>query len=132
MKNPGLTSRLLQAGAHPFVQTTKGNTPAQVARKKGTVATLAVLLPSLEGISFKDAAAFEESYQAYKQRFSTRHQDAEELLAALELALQLGNADLAQAIQAKQASQNLLGQLIGKYPLAEEAIRDRFESMLKK
>ena len=131
MKNPGLTRRLLQAGAHPFVQTPKGNTPAQVARSKGKVATLAVLLPPLEGISFKDIAAFEETYQAYKQRFSTRHQDAEELLTALELALQVGDADLTQAIQAKQASQNLLGQLIDQYPLATDAIQARFESILR-
>ena len=131
MKNPGLTRCLLEAGAHPFVQTAKGNTPAQVARNKGNVATLAVLLPSLKKISFKDIAAFEESYQTYKQHFSTRHQDAGELLAALELALQLGDTDLTLAIQAKQASQNLLGQLIDKYTLAKEAIRDRFEGILK-
>ena len=42
----------------------------------------------------------------------------------------IGDGDLTIAIQAKQASQNLLEQLIGKYPLAEDAIRDRFESML--
>ncbi|MCG8340681.1 MAG: tetratricopeptide repeat protein, partial [Cytophagales bacterium] len=131
MENPSLTSLLLQAGAHPFVQTPKGNTPAQVARNKGKVATLAVLLPSLEGISFEDAAAFEETYQAYKQRFSTHHQGSEEPLAALALALQLGDADLTLAIQAKQASQNLLEQLIDQYPLAAETIQARFESILK-
>ena len=49
----------------------KGSPPAQVARNKGKVATLGVLLPSLEGISFEDIAAFEESYQSYKQRFPT-------------------------------------------------------------
>ena len=101
-----------------------------MARNKGNVATLAVLLPSLEGISFKDAAAFEDTYQAYKQRFSMHHQDAEELLRALELALQLGDADFL-AIQTKQASQNLLRQLIEQYPLAADAIQARFESMLQ-
>ena len=50
---------------------------------------------------------------------------------ALELALQLGDADLTLAIQAKQASQNLLGQLIEQYPLAADAIHARFESMLQ-
>ena len=100
----------------------QGNTLAQVARSKVKVATLGVLLPRVEGISFKDVAAFEETYQAYKQCFSRRHQDAGELLAAWELALQLGDADLTLAIQAKQTSQNLLEQLIGKYPLAAEAI----------
>ena len=109
----------------------KGSPPAQVARNKGNVATLAVLLPSLEGISFKDAAAFEDTYQAYKQRFSMHHQDAEELLRALELALQLGDADLILAIQAKQAFQNLLRQLIEQYPLAADAIQARFASMLQ-
>ena len=50
---------------------------------------------------------------------------------ALELALQLGDADLTLAIQGKQTSQNLLAQLIGKYPLAKEAIQARYEGMLK-
>ena len=72
----------------------QGNTPAQVARSKGKIATLGVLLPPVEGISFKDVATFEESYQAYKQRFSTPYPSAGELLAAWELALQLGDADL--------------------------------------
>ena len=40
----------------------------------------------------------------------------------LGLLIQPRDADLAQAIQAKQASQNLLGQLVGKYPLAEDAM----------
>ena len=109
----------------------KGSPPAQVARNKGNVATLGVLLPSLEGISFEDIAAFEESYEAYKQHFPTRHQNAEELLRAWELALQLGDADLTLAIQAKQASQNLLRQLIEQYPLAADAIQARFASMLQ-
>ena len=34
------------------------------------------------------------------------------------------------AIQAKQASENLLGQLIDQYPLAAGAIQARFESMM--
>ena len=93
-----------------------------MARSKGKIATLGVLLPPVEGISFKDVATFEESYQAYKQRFSTPYPSAGELLAAWELALQLGDADLTLAIQAKQTSQNLLRQLIEKYPLAAEAI----------
>ena len=109
----------------------KGSPPAQVARNKGKVATLAVLLPSLEGISFEDIAAFEESYEAYKQHFPTRHQDAGELLRALELALQLGDADLTLAIQGKQASPHILRQLIDQYPLAAEAIQARYESMLQ-
>ena len=65
-----------------------------MARSKGKIATLGVLLPPVEGISFKDVATFEESYQAYKQRFSTPYPSAGELLAAWELALQLGDADL--------------------------------------
>ena len=105
----------------------KGSPPAQVARNKGKVATLGVVLPRVEGSLYKDAAAFEESY---KERFSTRHQGSEELLRAWELALQLGDADFL-AIQTKQASQNLLRQLIEQYPLAADAIQARFASMLQ-
>ena len=67
VKNPTLTKALLDAGAHPFVQTPKGTTPAQAARSKGQVTTLALLLPHTSEFSFTDAATFEASYEAYVQ-----------------------------------------------------------------
>ena len=101
-----------------------------MARNQGKVATLAVLLPPLAGISFEDMAAFEASYQAYKQHLATRQPAAAELLAALALALQLGDAALVQAIAAQQAPQPLLAQLIEQYPLATEALHARLASLL--
>ncbi len=129
VKNLPLTRLLLQAGAHPYVQTAKGNTPAQAARSKGKVDTLSLLLPSLGELSYTDAASFEGSYQAYKQGFSQRQLNTEELLAALDVGLQLGDVELVRAIQAQQTPKGLLGQLMDRYPLAAAAIQERFSGL---
>ncbi len=131
VKNLPLTRLLLQAGAHPFVQTAKGNTPAQAARSKGKVDTLSLLLPHIGELSYRDASSFEGSYQAYKQGFSQRQLNPEALLAALDVALQLGDAELVQAVQARQSLHSLLGQLMDRYPLAAAAIQERFSAYLE-
>ena len=129
MKNVAVTRLLLQAGAHPFVQTHKGNTPAIVAKKKGNLQTLALLLPAQAMLSFEDLTTFEASYQAYKEHFTPSAAGSEELLVALELALQLGDAALLQAIGTGKA-EGLLLQLAQKYPLGEAAIQVRFRRLL--
>ncbi len=128
VKNLPLTRLLLQGGAHPYVQTAKGNTPAQAARSKGKVDTLSLLLPYIGELSYRDAASFEGSYQAYKQGFSQRQLNTEELLAALDVGLQLGDGELVRAVQARQSPHSLLGQLMDRYPLAEAAIQERLSA----
>ena len=129
MKNVAVTRLLIEAGAHPFVQTHKGNTPAMVAKKKENLQTLALLLPAQAMLSFTDLATFEASYQAYKERLTPSTAGSEELLVALELALQLGDAALLQAIGTSRA-EGLLLQLAQKYPLGEAAIQVRFRRLL--
>ena len=129
MKNVAVTRLLLQAGAHPFVQTAKESTPAMVAKKKENLQTLALLLPTQAMLSFADLATFEASYKAYKGRFTPSAAGNEELLVALELALQLGDVALLQAIGTSRA-EGLLSQLTQKYPLGEAAIQTRFSSLL--
>ena len=125
MRNVALTRLLLQAGAHPFVQTAKESTPAMVAKKKGNLQTLALLLPAQAMLSFTDLNTFEASYRAYKERLTPSAADDKELLVALELALQLGDAALLQAIGTGK-TEGLLSQLAQKYPLGEAAIQIRF------
>ena len=125
MRNVALTRLLLQAGAHPFVQTAKESTPAMVAKKKENLQTLALLLPAHAMLSFENLATFEASYQAYKEHFTPSTAGNEELLVALELALQLGDASLLQTIGTSK-SEGLLSQLAQKYPLGEDAIQIRF------
>ena len=103
MRNVALTRLLLQAGAHPFAQTAKESTPAMVAKKKESLQTLALLLPVQAMLSFTDLGTFEASYQAYKERLTPSAAGNEELLVALELALQLGDASLLQAIGTSRA-----------------------------
>ena len=129
MRNVALTRLLLQAGAHPFVQTAKESTPAMVAKKKENLQTLALLLPAHEMLSFENLATFEASYKAYKGCFTPSAAGNEELLVALELALQLGDAALLQAIGTSRA-EGLLLQLAQKYPLGEAAIQVRFRRLL--
>ena len=124
-----MTRLLLQAGAHPFVQTTKESTPAMVAKKKENLQTLALLLPTQAMLSFADLATFEASYQAYKGRFTPSAAGNEELLVALELALQLGDAALLQVIGTSRA-EDCLFQLTQKYPLAAATIQMRFRRLL--
>ena len=120
---------LLQAGAHPFVQTAKESTPAMVAKTKEHLQTLALLLPTQARLSFEDLAAFKASYETYKERFTPSDADNEELLVALELALQLGDVALLQAIDTSKA-EDLLSQLAQKYPLGEDAIQMRSNALL--
>ena len=80
-------------------------------------------------LSFTDLATFEASYQAYKERLTPSTAGNEELLVALELALQLGDAALLQAIGTGKA-EGLLSQLTQKYPLGEAAIQVRFRRLL--
>ena len=129
MKNVTVTRLLLQAGAHPFVQTAKESTPAMVAKKKENLQTLALLIPAQAMLSFADLTTFEASYQAYKGRFTPSAVGDEELLVALELALQLGDTALLQAIGTSK-TEGLLSQLIRKYPLGEAAIQVRFRKLL--
>ena len=129
MKNVAVARLLLQAGAHPFVQTAKESTPAMVAKKKENLQTLALLLPTQAMLSFADLATFEASYQAYKGRFTPSAAGNEELLVALELALQLGDAALLQVIGTSRA-EDCLFQLTQKYPLAAATIQMRFRRLL--
>ena len=129
MKNVAVTRLLLQAGAHPFVQTAKESTPAMVAKKKGNLQTLALLLPTQAMLSFTDLATFEGSYQAYKERLTPSAAGNEELLVALELAVQLGDTALLQAIGTSRAA-DCLFQLTQKYPLAVATIEVRFRRLL--
>ena len=71
MKNPGLV-RLLLPYADPFVQTAKGSTPAMVAKNKGSMESLSLLLPSITGLSLQDPAAFDTSYASCKAIFWPR------------------------------------------------------------
>ena len=80
-------------------------------------------------LSFENLITFEASYEAYKGRFTPSAAGDEELLVALELALQLGDAALLQAIGTSRA-EGLLSQLIRKYPLGEAAIQVRFAILL--
>ena len=128
-KNLALTRLLLQAGAHPFVQTAKESTPAMVAKKRGNLQMLALVLPTQAMLSFADLATFEASYHAYKERLTPSTAGNEELLVALELALQLGDVALLQAIGTSRA-EGLLSQLTQKYPLGEDAIQVRFAILL--
>ena len=129
MRSVAVTRLLLQAGAYPFVQTAKESTPAMVAKKKENLQTLALLLPAQAMLSFEDLAAFEASYQAYKEHLTPSAADDKELLVALELALQLGDVALLQSIGTSQA-EGLLSQLAQKYPLGEDAIQVRFATLL--
>ena len=129
MKNVAVTRLLLQAGAHPFVQTRKGNTPAMAARHMKNLQTLALLLPAQAMLSFADLGTFAASYQAYKERFTASDAGDEELLVALELALQLGDTALLQAIGTSQAEYCLF-ELVQKYPLAEATIQVCFRRLL--
>ena len=124
-----MTRLLLQAGPHPFVQTRSGSTPAMEARQMSNLQTLALLLPAQAMLSFEDLATFEVSYQAYKGRFTLSAAGNEELPVALELALQLGDAALLQAIGTSRA-EDCLCQLTQKYPLAAATIQMRFRRLL--
>ena len=79
MMDVALTKLLLQAGAHPFVQTPRESTPAMVAKKKENMQALALLLPAQAMLSFEDLSTFEISYQTYKERFTASAAGDEEL-----------------------------------------------------
>ena len=100
-----------------------------VAKTKENLQTLALLLPAQAGLSFADLATFEASYETYKERFTPSDADNEELLVALELALQLGDVALLQVIGTSKAK-GLLSQLAQKYPLGEDAIQMRSKALL--
>ena len=100
-----------------------------IAKGKENLQTLALLLPAQAMLSFEDLATFEASYQAYKERFTASDAGDEELLVALELALQLGDAPLLQAIGTSRA-EDCLSQLTQKYPLGEAAVQVRFAILL--
>ena len=100
-----------------------------VAKTKENLQTLALLLPAQARLSFKDLATFEASYQAYKKRFTPSAAGNQELLVALELALQLGDVALLKAIDTSKA-EDLLSQLAQKYPLGEDAIQMRSKALL--
>ena len=118
---------LLEARAHPFVRTAQGNTPAMLVRSNNMEA-LKVLLPTQEGLSFEALDTFEASYATYKENFTLSAAGNEEPLVALELALQLGDAALLQAIGTSKA-EGLLSQLNQKYPLGEAAIQACFNAL---
>ena len=129
LKSVAVTRLLFQSGAHPFVQTANASTPAMVAKTKEHLQTLALLLPTQARLSFADLATFEASYQAYKKRFTPSAAGNQELLVALELALQLGDVALLKAIDTSKA-EDLLSQLAQKYPLGEDAIQMRSKALL--
>ncbi|MEL6607134.1 MAG: tetratricopeptide repeat protein, partial [Bacteroidota bacterium] len=132
LKNTALIKPLLQAGAHPFVQTAKRSTPAQVARKKGKITSLAVLLPTLKELSFEDMAAFEKSCKAYKEHFKETPQTTATFLVAFELALQLGDQALFNTLcEGLSSTENLLKALCDKYPAARTDITQRYHTMLE-
>ena len=80
-------------------------------------------------LSFTDLNTFEASYETYKGRFTPSAAGNEELLVALELALQLGDVALLQAIGTSRA-EDCLCQLTQKYPLAAATIQMRFRRLL--
>ena len=134
MNNVGVTRLLLQAGAHPFVQTGSESTPAMAAIACGKPQTLALLLPAQAGLSFENLATFKASYEAYKASFTPSAARKDELLVALQLALQLGDAALLQAIVGAigrdTAEAYLLVWVAEQYPLvATGSIRMRFRGL---
>ena len=105
------------------------------ARQVKNLHTLALLLPAQAMLSFEDLATFEASYQAYKEGFTPSAAGNEELLVALELALQLGDNAFLQAIGTSieevgiSREEGCLSRLKNKYPQAAATIQVRFRRL---
>ena len=65
-----MTRLLIQAGAHPFVQTRSGSTAAMAPRQMRNLQTLALLVPAHTMLSFADLNTFEASHEAYQERLT--------------------------------------------------------------
>ncbi|MGE3557193.1 MAG: CHAT domain-containing protein [Candidatus Obscuribacterales bacterium] len=119
-KSVPLTKALLKASANPFVQTPKGNTPSGLAKSKGKVETLTLLILVLKSTPSSSYESFEKSYKDLKKRLSDL--DMQGQFTVAKSAFLLGDREVLSLLYKKGSCNALMQRLAQEYPFARQEL----------